>query len=138
MTPYAQMLAVQLRPEAQATYNYEYQRYAKDSTVALMLTLLLGIVGGEAYYFGDYKRGILMTLGLLSGVGLFITVPVWIVRCFTVQNECETYNDYLAYTLALRYWPNADSRVTPPEPPIQQQPSRRANISGPPMRVAGR
>lgn len=137
MTPYAEMLAVRLRPEAQATFHYEYRRFAKDPSVALMLTLLLGIVGGEAYYFGDYKRGVLMTLGLLSGVGLFITVPIWLVRCFTVQNECETYNDYLAYNLALHYWPSADVIATPPEPPVQQS-ARRSNISGPPMRVVGR
>ncbi|MHB8146216.1 MAG: TM2 domain-containing protein [Vulcanimicrobiaceae bacterium] len=132
MTPYSQMLARELRPEAQATFVYEYQRYAKDPTIALTLTILLGIVGGESYYFGDYKRGILMTLALLSGIGVLITIPLWIVRCFTVQNDCDAYNDYLAYSLALRYWPTSSEAPLSPEPPTRPQ---RPNISGVPMRV---
>ena len=131
MTPYSHMLAAELRPEAQATFAYEFGRYSKDPTIALMLAILLGIVGGEAYYFGDYKRGILMTLGLLSGVGLFVTVPLWIVRCFTIQNECDAYNDYLAYSLALRYWPTSAAAPASPQPPVRPQ----RTIGGLPMRV---
>ena len=134
MTPYAQMLAAQMRPEAQPTFAYEYQRYAKDPTVALLLTLLLGVVGGESYYFGDYKRGILMSIGLLTGVGLFVTVPMWIARCFTISNDCDAHNDYLAYSLALRYWPaaNQSSVAQPPQAPMQPQ---RPTIGGLPMRA---
>ncbi len=138
MTPYAQMLAVQLRPEAQATYAYEYQRYAKDSTLALVLTVLLGIVGGESYYLGNYVRGVLMSLALFTGIGLMITIPMWIVRCFTIQNECESYNDYVAYLLALRYWPQrAQSESAPPAPPESPvQASRpRPNVGGLPMTI---
>src|ERR1700739_1993949 len=105
MTPYAQMLLSYIRPEAQGVYTYEYDRYAKDPSGALMLTVCLGIFGGEGYYFGEWKRGVWMTLAFLSGVGLFVSIPIWIVRCFTIQNECETYNDYLAYMLAYRYLP---------------------------------
>jgi len=133
LTPYAQMLAVQMRPEAQATFAYEYQRYAKDPTVAFILTLVLGVVGGESYYLGNYARGILMTLALFSGIGLFVTVPMWICRCFTIQGECDGYNDYVAYSLAIRYWPyEARSDEQPPAPP--QAPARpRPNIGGLPM-----
>ncbi|MEO9025582.1 MAG: TM2 domain-containing protein [Candidatus Tumulicola sp.] len=135
MTPYAQMLAVGMRPEAQPTFAYEYQRYAKDPTLAFVLTLVLGVVGGESYYLGNYVRGILMSLALFTGVGLFVTVPMWICRCFTVQNECDAYNDCVAYSLALRYWPyEARNDAHPPEPPQAPQPSRfRPNIGGLPM-----
>jgi hypothetical protein len=131
------MILGQLRPEAQATYAYDYQRYSKDSTVALLLTLCLGIVGGEAYYFGDYKRGILMTLALFSGVGTLISIPLWIVRCFTIQNECEGFNDYVAYMLAARYWPQNCVTAAPPGPPQDPAPraTRRQPIGGVPMRV---
>ena len=61
MTPYAQMLLAYVRPEAQGVYAYEYDRYAKDPVVALVLTIFLGIIGGEAYYMGDWKRGVWMT-----------------------------------------------------------------------------
>lgn len=138
MTPYAQMLAVQMRPEAQATFAYEYQRYAKDPTLAAVLTIVLGIVGGESYYLGNYVRGILMSLALMTGVGLFVTVPLWIVRCFTITGECENYNDYLAYTLALRYWPDPAAApieypAPPPHPPQAARP--RPRIGGLPMTV---
>lgn len=137
MTPYAQMLAVQMRPEAQATFAYEYQRYAKDPTLAFVLTLVLGVVGGESYYLGNYIRGILMSLALFTGVGLFVTVPMWICRCFTIQGECDAYNDYVAYSLALRYWPyDAQKDRQPPEPPQPPDSVRaRYNIGGLPMAV---
>jgi hypothetical protein len=132
-----------MRPEAQATFAYEYHRYAKDSQVAFMLTLFLGIVGGECYYLGNYMRGVLMSLALFTGIGLFVTVPMWICRCFTVQNECDIYNDFLAYSLALRYWPREPVagayEAAPPSPPQAPQPpptSRvRPNIGGVPMHV---
>lgn len=140
MTPYAAMIAVQMRPEAQTTFAYEYQRYAKDPTLAFVLTLVLGVVGGESYYLGNYMRGILMSLALFTGVGLFVTVPMWICRCFTIQNECEAYNDCVAYTLALRYWPyEARNDERPPAPPQAPQPTRvRPDIGGLPMPMRGR
>jgi hypothetical protein len=134
MTPYAQMLLAYIRPETQGVYAYDYNRYAKDPMIALTLTTLLGIVGGESYYMGDWKRGIWMTIGMLSGVGLFITVPMWIVRCFTIQNECETYNDYLAWALAHQYLP-LDTAPQPPQPAQPGGPGKRPNISGLPMAV---
>ncbi|HEV7180324.1 MAG TPA: hypothetical protein VGN11_10635 [Candidatus Baltobacteraceae bacterium] len=138
MTPYAQMLLAHIRPESQGAYAYEYRQFAKDPSIGLILTILLGIVGGEAYYMGDYKRGILMTLGLFSGIGLFVTVPMWIARCFTISGECEAYNDYLAYMLAFRYAPDAIDAPQPPHPPQQAPaPGARPNIGGVPMRATG-
>jgi len=132
MTPYAQMLLAQLPANAQGAFDYDYRRYAKDSAVAFVLTILFGVVGGEAYYMGSYKRGILMTIALFTGVGLFVTVPMWIARCFTIMNECETYNDYLAYSLACRFYqPQAQT----PEPPVQSATQARPTIAGVPMRA---
>jgi hypothetical protein len=127
------MLAVSIRPEAQATFDYEYHRYAKDPTLALALTILLGIVGGESYYMGNYVRGILMSIALFTGIGVLITLPMWIVRCFTIQSECDTYNDYVAYALAYRYGAYGQETVTaPPAPPVP--PTRvRPNIGGLPV-----
>lgn len=134
MTPYAQMLAGEVRPQAQAAFIYEYERFAKDHTVALLLAILLGIVGGESYYFGDYKRGILMSIAMLTGIGLLVTVPLWIVRCFTVQSDCDAYNDDLAYALAARYWPSVGP-ATPASPQPNPPGRQRPNIGGLPMRV---
>jgi hypothetical protein len=137
MTPYAQMLLGYVRPEAQGAYAYEYDRYAKDPIVALTLTLFFGLVGGEAYYMGDWKRGIWMTIALFSGVGMFISVPVWIARCFTIQGECEAYNDYVAWALAHRYLPD-ETAVQPPQPPQPTPPSAKRNpVGGLPMTVRG-
>jgi hypothetical protein len=141
MTPYAQLLANQMRPEAQGAFAYEYQRYSKDPTVAFALTVVLGIVGGESYYLGDYKRGIWMSIAFLSGIALIVTIPMWICRCFTVQNECDIYNDYLAYSLAMRYWPMQNFQPTPepsqaPPPPPQSR--VRPTISNVPVPVRAR
>lgn len=136
MTPYAQMLQSHIRPESQGAFYYEYQRYAKDPSVATALTIFLGIVGGEAYYFGDYKRGILMTLALFSGVGTLITIPLWIVRCFTITGECEAYNDYLAYALAYRYF--AAEGLATPQPPqssVAAPNAPRPTITGLPVTI---
>ena len=136
VTPYAQMLALRMRPEAQATFAYEYQRYSKDPSLALMLTIFLGIVGGESYYIGNYVRGILMSIALFTGFGVLITIPMWIVRCFTITGEVETYNDYVAYALALRYGDYTDAQAAdlPPAPPQPPQQARaRRPISGLPV-----
>ncbi|HTX58670.1 MAG TPA: TM2 domain-containing protein [Verrucomicrobiae bacterium] len=137
MTPYAQMIGSHLPPQAQATYAYEYRRYAKDPGVALMLTIFLGIVGGESYYIGDWKRGILMSIALFTGIGVLVTIPMWIVRCFTISGECDAHNDYLAYLLAYRYWPQGQFGAVPEPPvsPTQTAPQPRPNISGLPMQV---
>lgn len=136
MTPYVEMLLQYVRPESQGAFLYEYRRFAKDPSVALALTIALGLVGGEAYYMGEWRRGILMTLALLSGVGILISGPVWIARCFTISNECDAYNDYLAYSLAYRYLPTGTT-PQPPQPahPAPRQP--RTGRGGVPMRVAG-
>jgi hypothetical protein len=130
MTPYAQMLLAYVRPEAQGVYAYEYERYAKDPAVAVVLTIFFGIVGGESYYIGDWKRGIWMTIAMLSGVGMFVSVPLWIARCFTIQGECESYNDYVAWLIASRYVPQTNA-VQPPQPAPPS--GRRPVISGLPM-----
>ena len=137
MTPYAHMLLAYIRPESQGAYAYEYRQYAKDPMVALVLTLVLGVIGGESYYMGNYKRGFLMTLALFTGVGLFVTVPMWIARCFTITGECETYDDYLAYMLASRYANEASATPEPPQVPSPNgsgQSNVRPTIGGLPMR----
>lgn len=133
MTPYVELLMQYVRPESQGAFYYDFRRFAKDPNVALLLTILLGIIGGEAYYMGEWKRGILMTFAMLSGIGMLISVPVWIARCFTIMSECETYNDFLAYALAYRYLPSG----TAPQPPQPATPSRgpRPNISNLPVTV---
>jgi hypothetical protein len=132
MTPYAHMLLAYVRPEAQGVYAYEYDRYAKDPIVALVLTIFFGIIGGEAYYIGNWQRGLWMTIALFSGVGMFISVPLWIARCFTIQGECESYNDYVAWLVASRYVSPAQA-VQPPQPPTPS--GKRPVIGGLPMPV---
>jgi hypothetical protein len=131
MTPYVQLLASYVRPECQGVFLYEYRRSAKDPALAFVLTLLLGIVGGESYYVGNWKRGLLMSLSVFTGIGLFITIPLWIVRCFTIVGECEGSNDELAYELAWRYYDGATATQQPPQP----QPRPRPTIGGLPMRA---
>lgn len=137
MTPYAHMLLAYVRPESQGAYAYEYRQHAKDPLVALVLTALLGIVGGESYYMGNYKRGILMTVALFTGVGLFVTVPMWIARCFTITGECEAQNDYLAYVLASRYSGDVEAPQPPQTPQQPATPATRPTIGGVPMRAPG-
>jgi hypothetical protein len=80
---------------------------------------------------GNWKPGILMSLAFMTGVGLVISVPMWIVRCFTIAGECEAYNDELAYLLAWRYYDGAANDAQPPEAQTRQRPL----IGGLPMRA---
>ena len=137
MTPYVETLLQYVRPESQGAFVYDYRRFQKDPNLALMLTILLGIVGGEAYYMGQWRRGVLMSVALISGIGLFVSIPMWIVRCFTITNECESYNDYLAYMLAYRYLPHGTAPEPPQPPQSPAGPQMRPNIGGLPMPVRG-
>ena len=136
MTPYVGTLLQYVRPESQGAFYYDYRRFAKDPNLALIMTIIFGIVGGESYYMGNWKRGVLMTIALFSGIGMFISVPMWIVRCFTITGECELHNDYLAYALVHRYLPVANGQnVAGPQPPPPQTAGPRPNISGLPVRI---
>ena len=134
MTPYVDLLLSYVRPESQGAFVYEYRHWSKDPTLAQILTLIIGIVGGESYYMGDWKRGIWMTIAMITGIGMLISVPMWIVRCFTITNECEAYNDYLAYNLAYRYLPMGTA-PQPPAPPQPPTPHQARKIGGLPMTV---
>jgi TM2 domain-containing membrane protein YozV len=132
MSPYVQLLLSYVRPESQGAFLYEYRRYAKDASVALLLAIVFGIVGGESYYLGEWRRGLLMTLALFSGIGLFVSIPMWVARCFTISTECEFCNDILAYELAFHYLPLGTGA---PQPPPQTPRASRGPIGGLPMRT---
>jgi hypothetical protein len=135
MTPYLGTLLQYIRPESQGAFYYDYRRFAKDPNLALIMTILFGIVGGESYYMGNWKRGVLMTIALFTGVGTLITIPMWVVRCFTIMGECEMQNDYLAYALVHRYLPQGPA-PEPPQPATNPTANAtRPNISGLPMRT---
>ena len=137
MTPYAQMLAVQMRPEAQATFAYEYQRYAKDPTLAFVLTLVLGVVGGESYYLGNYIRGILMSLALFTRhrtVRHRSDVDLPLLHDPGRMRRIQRLRRLLASAALLALRNPHDQQ--PPEPPLPPEPSRaRYNIGGLPMAV---
>lgn len=143
MTPYAQTLVEYVPANAQAAFAYDCNRYGKDPSTALLLTLLLGWIGGEAYYMGEFKRGIWFAIAAITGIGMMITVPMWIVRCFTIQNECELYNDHLAYGLACRYagfYPYMQAAPGQPQqaapvPPPAAAPQQRRTIGGVPAPI---
>lgn len=58
----------------------------KSSSTASILAVLLGLLGADRFYLGDYVKGLLkyVTLGL-GGVW-------WIIDMISVKKRCRTYN----------------------------------------------
>ena len=105
-------------------------QYGKDPLLALLLQMFGGLFGVADFYLGNVARGILMAIGTISGIGVVITVPLWLYRCCTSGSTREADND-----ASLTRSPTATSpplRSAAPNrrpPPIRTRP----NISGVPM-----
>jgi TM2 domain-containing membrane protein YozV len=124
MTPYADMLMNYLPAECRPTFAYECRQYGKDPLLAILLQMFGGLFGFADFYLGYYTRGLLMALGTFSGVGLILTIPLWIYRCCTVWFDTEAENDALSYALAFRYLAAGTWRgPEPPAPPIRPRPN---------------
>jgi TM2 domain-containing membrane protein YozV len=130
MTPYAEMLMNYLPAECRPAFAFECREYGKDPLLALLLQMFGGLFGVADFYLGNIARGVLMAIGTISGIGVVITVPVWLYRCCVVWFDTEADNDAVAYALAYRYLAAGTFRgPEPPPPPIRPRP----NITGVPM-----
>jgi TM2 domain-containing membrane protein YozV len=130
MTPYAEMLMNYLPAECRPVFAYECREYGKDPLLAFLLQIFCGLFGIADFYLGNITRGLLTAIGTISGIGLIITVPIWLYRMCTIWFDTEAENDALAYALAYRYLAAGTFRgPEPPPPPIRPRP----NISGVPM-----
>lgn len=135
MTPYAEMLMNYLPAECRPTFVYECRQYGKDPLLAFLLQIFAGLFGVADFYLGYIARGVLMALGTISGIGMLITVPIWLYRICTIWFDTEAENDALAYALAYRYLAAGAQQhgVEPPPPPARPRP----NIGGlPAIRTA--
>ena len=103
MTPYAEMLMNYLPAECRPAFAFECREYGKDPLLALLLQMFGGLFGVADFYLGNIARGILMAIGTISGIGVVITVPVWLYHCCTIWFDTEADNDAIAYALAYRY-----------------------------------
>jgi TM2 domain-containing membrane protein YozV len=119
-----------LTPQGLAWFEMQSNRYRREPALAFALCLVLGILGAHDFYLGDRTRGTLMLIGTLSGIGVFITLPLWLISIFTVWRDCDEYNDAVDYWLLS--WAQAGT-PTPPQPP--PQPKARRPIGGMPVPI---
>ena len=57
--------------------------------IAFALWWFLGFVGGHRYYLGRKGSGTAMLLLSLSVIGLFISLPWWLIDGFLVSGMCR-------------------------------------------------
>jgi TM2 domain-containing membrane protein YozV len=130
MTPYAELLINYLPAECRPTFAYECRHYGKDPLLAFLLQIFGGLFGVADFYLGNVARGVLMLVGTFSGLGMIVTVPIWLYKICTIWFDAEAENDAIAYALAWRYFSlAANGTYHAPEPP-PPPPRPRPNISG--------
>ena len=64
----------------------------KSTGVAYLLWLFLGWFGVHRFYTGNIKSGVAMLILALTGVGLVVGVPWWIVDAFLVPGLVQDKN----------------------------------------------
>jgi TM2 domain-containing membrane protein YozV len=79
-------------------FQSQYSREAKNRTTGLILTLLLGGVGGHRFYLGQVGLGILYMVFCWT----FIPVIVAFFELFMIGKRVDRFNDHLAAELAAR------------------------------------
>ena len=79
-------------------FQSELNKVRKNRTTALLLTLLLGGVGGHRYYMGQVGKGILYTLFSWT----FIPSIIAFFELFTIMKRVDRYNEQAAQELAAK------------------------------------
>ncbi|MGC8559915.1 MAG: DUF4236 domain-containing protein [Phycisphaerae bacterium] len=64
---------------AQAQRELVHRRSSRNILITLGLCVLFGLIGMHHFYAGNYIRGIFMLVLSLTGYGLIITIPWWII-----------------------------------------------------------
>ncbi len=85
------LLKQELNPQQLAIVNSEFTKKAKSKTVAYVLWLFLGGIGGHRYYSGDIVRAIFMTF-TLGGLGIWALIDVFFIgaRIEEINERIET------------------------------------------------
>lgn len=87
------LLKKELSPQQLLIVRSEMATKAKSKTVAYLLWLFLGLVGGHRYYVGDFGKGIAMTF-TLGGLVIWALLDV-----FFIGPRVEEINDDIEFGL---------------------------------------
>ena len=79
-----------------------YTQLKKDTGVAYVLLMFLGLVGAHYFYLKRIPEGIVVAILTCSWYGLLISIPIVLVNLFTLASGVENYNRQLLDRLRLQ------------------------------------
>ncbi len=85
-----------MTPETQAVFMMQYEAAKKDPTVAVLLTIFLGGIGGHKFYLGQPGWGVLYLLFVMTGLPALIAT----IEIFTISGYVREYNARKAAEIA--------------------------------------
>lgn len=96
------MLEVQLQKDMteneRMMFQSEYNSKKKDTTIAILLALFLGGLGGHRFYMNQPGIAVIYILFCWT----FIPAVVALIECFFMKGRVEAYNDRLAQEIAVK------------------------------------
>jgi TM2 domain-containing membrane protein YozV len=81
-----QMLTKGMTPEQQMLFASHYASVSKDRSVALIISVILGVWGIDRFYLGDIGLG-LLKLFTAGGCGV-----LWLVDIFLISGRADDIN----------------------------------------------
>lgn len=81
-----------LTTEQKLYFQQEYDKQSRNPSTALILTLLLGGVGGHRFYLRQWGLGVAYLLFAWTG----IPVCIALIECFMIRKRTEKYNEQIA------------------------------------------
>ena len=106
--------------DKQMLFHMKFKEKKKDLTIARVLALVLGGLGGHRFYLGEYGTGIVYVLFVWT----FIPVFVAFIEIFSVLTpRVARYNALVALALMRQLDPSSAprQRETPANPPVVAQ-----------------
>lgn len=86
-----------LNEQQKLLFNQKYSDEKKDPTTAVIITLLLGGIGGHKFYMGETGMGIVYLLFFWTFIPSFVAL----IELFTISGKVKKYNDSKAVEVAL-------------------------------------
>jgi len=71
------------------------KRAKTSQNTAKWLAIILGLVGADSFYLRHTWFGILRILLTVSGVGLIISIPWWIISAVTISKHKDDWSEWV-------------------------------------------
>ena len=80
-----------------------YAQLKKDTGIAYVLLLVLGLSGAHYFYLKKIPEGIIVAVLSLTVIGLVISIPIVLVNLLTLASSVNNYNTQLLDSLGEQF-----------------------------------